>query len=567
MGEENRFIDDYTHHELFVDQEDDLERTSAWFFNAAHTAPGEPRQPMFNYMYLNQCINNGFHYACEKISMPTTYGVEHRSYRGYEFARATLVPEKERKRREAGFREGLRPVIENFEQLWTADKEEHWSRCKGIQQFDFESASWFELDKTIYEYVDINKRLMEIHMYWMVGVGSVYILFEELCSELIGLDDTHPQFQALLAGFHNRAFETDRQLFRLAFKARESGFEHLFLTTEPEEVIPNLEKSEAGRQWIKEFRDFLQTDGWRMPIMFEFRTPTWVEDPTMAIVHLRQFMEKGPDFDIDESIRKRAKEREEAEREILSRIPVDMKDWFTALMKVAQRFGMWNEDHTFYLDQMTWATGRYMWLQIGKRLAGVNAIEDAEDILFLIPDEAHKLLGDPGVNSAKERVKRRRADWEDAKKITPSPVFLKEGVTVERAMEEMAESKDIALRLVAIGKMPKPKAGVKADLWGAPVSRGIAEGPARVIFSPDQLGEVKPGEILVAPGTFSAWTPIFALISGAVIDRGGIMSHSCIIGREYGIPVVINVIEGSSKIKTGQRLKVDANLGAVWILS
>jgi len=80
------------------------------------------------------------------------------------------------------------------------------------------------------------------------------------------------------------------------------------------------------------------------------------------------------------------------------------------------------------------------------------------------------------------------------------------------------------------------------------------------------LGEVQPGDILVAPSTSGPWTAVFSLVKAVVIDRGGTLSHAAIVGREYGIPVITNVIEGTTKIKTGQRIKVDANVGAVYIL-
>ena len=56
------------------------------------------------------------------------------------------------------------------------------------------------------------------------------------------------------------------------------------------------------------------------------------------------------------------------------------------------------------------------------------------------------------------------------------------------------------------------------------------------------------------------------MIKGVVVDRGASLSHAAIVGREYGIPVVMNVFEGTNKIKSGQRIKVDANLGTVYIL-
>ena len=94
----------------------------------------------------------------------------------------------------------------------------------------------------------------------------------------------------------------------------------------------------------------------------------------------------------------------------------------------------------------------------------------------------------------------------------------------------------------------------------------MAEGTARVIVTEDELHLIKEGDILVAVSTSPSWTPVFSMISGVVVDRGASLSHAAIVGREYGIPVVMNVFEGTAKIQSGQRIRVDANLGAVYIL-
>ena len=53
----------------------------------------------------------------------------------------------------------------------------------------------------------------------------------------------------------------------------------------------------------------------------------------------------------------------------------------------------------------------------------------------------------------------------------------------------------------------------------------------------------------------------------AVLDSGGIMSHAAIVAREYGLPTVIGTGTGTKRIKTGDRLRVDANAGVVKILA
>ena len=89
---------------------------------------------------------------------------------------------------------------------------------------------------------------------------------------------------------------------------------------------------------------------------------------------------------------------------------------------------------------------------------------------------------------------------------------------------------------------------------------------ARVILGPDQLRELEDGEILVAPSTSTSWTPVFGKIAAAVLDSGGIMCHAAIVAREYGLPAVVGTGTGTKRIKTGDRLRVDADSGVVTIL-
>jgi phosphoenolpyruvate synthase/pyruvate phosphate dikinase len=133
-------------------------------------------------------------------------------------------------------------------------------------------------------------------------------------------------------------------------------------------------------------------------------------------------------------------------------------------------------------------------------------------------------------------------------------------------MGVLVKSNDpIALKVV-VGSMPQVRPELKADMYGTCGSPGVAEGTARVIVTVDELHLIKQGDILVAASTSPSWTPVFSMISGVVVDRGASLSHAAIVGREYGIPVVMNVFEGTTKIQSGQRIRVDANLGAVYIL-
>ena len=163
-------------------------------------------------------------------------------------------------------------------------------------------------------------------------------------------------------------------------------------------------------------------------------------------------------------------------------------------------------------------------------------------------------------------VNRRRAEWEEWKREDAPPVITTRAGIEDAVMNDLIPSGDVVALKIVMGEMPEVRPELKADLYGMRGSPGVAEGPARVIMSLEQVHEIQPGEILVTPTTSSSWTPVFSLIKGVVVDRGGTPSHGAIVAREYGIPAVVNTFQGLAKIKTGNRIKVDGNEGVVYIL-
>src|SRR5262249_24507371 len=89
-----------------------------------------------------------------------------------------------------------------------------------------------------------------------------------------------------------------------------------------------------------------------------------------------------------------------------------------------------------------------------------------------------------------------------------------------------------------VGTAPGGAAVQEGALAGTAASAGVVEGRARVVRT---LGGTKleKGEILVAPYTDPAWTPLFPVASGLVTEVGGLMTHGAVVAREYGIPAVV----------------------------
>ncbi len=104
-----------------------------------------------------------------------------------------------------------------------------------------------------------------------------------------------------------------------------------------------------------------------------------------------------------------------------------------------------------------------------------------------------------------------------------------------------------------------------ADLSGAGVSPGVAEGVVRVVHDP-AAQQLRAGEILVCRGTDPAWTPLFIAAAGLVTEVGGLMTHGSVVAREYGIPAVVGVHDATRRLVDGQRVRIDGSSGAIELL-
>jgi pyruvate,water dikinase len=104
------------------------------------------------------------------------------------------------------------------------------------------------------------------------------------------------------------------------------------------------------------------------------------------------------------------------------------------------------------------------------------------------------------------------------------------------------------------------------EIKGFAASSGVVEGTARVIKSAQEIGRLQQGDILICQVTNPTWAPVFQKIAAAVSDIGGSMSHAAIVAREYGLPAVVGTGQATTRIKDGQRIRVDGGRGIVTIL-
>jgi phosphoenolpyruvate synthase/pyruvate phosphate dikinase len=104
------------------------------------------------------------------------------------------------------------------------------------------------------------------------------------------------------------------------------------------------------------------------------------------------------------------------------------------------------------------------------------------------------------------------------------------------------------------------------QLQGIGCSSGEIEAKVRVILSVENTSELLSGEVLVTRFTDPGWTPVMARASAVITEVGGVLSHAAVIGREYGIPAVLNAAQATSILHTGDKVRVNGRTGLVTIL-
>jgi pyruvate, water dikinase len=544
------------------DEENDPKNYDVLLCDLVHGKP--PLKPLYIgigwYWYYH-----GFRNGAETLYLPTTRGWDSRFVNGYPYITAIRTSEQEIKDREPVFREKIKPFIEDFDGVWgplKADLISMYAEAKekrGLKKWDdIKKLSNNELLSFFLDFTYIiNRKEGETHMIMLMASFYIAGLFQKMYREIFGVESAiDADFNKIMTGFESRDIWMVRELWRLGRQAVELGLEESFTSESEENLLAALDKSDAGRKWNQAYMEFLTEHGWRCERMHAYDTPAWIEKPELVLGRIKMLM-KSEVFPADQKREKVLNERKLAEARVLEKVSAPQRPAFEILMKAAQKSGYWSEDHTYYCDFYIGSMGRWIVTEFGRRFAEAGCIDDAEDIHFLSPNEIRKAAIPMERINLRPYVEKRKNEFEQNLASEPAPFYG----NIEKAQDVLLSDPTLQVST----QVPIVREELKADLYGAAAAPGTIEGVARVIMGADQLPELKEGEILVAPGTSAAWTVAFNLISGLITDGGGSLSHPVIMAREFGIPCVAGCLEGTQKIKTGQRVKIDGNLGVVYI--
>lgn len=289
----------------------------------------------------------------------------------------------------------------------------------------------------------------------------------------------------------------------------------------PEHPLQEL-RQELLTPWLERY-------GHRAPDEFDLASPRWRERPAAVAALAQRLQGNVSPLALHE---RHVAEANRRLQELGQRLAPAQRRELEEQLQLARRYLRFREDGKHYL-MLGYQLLRDLALEAGRRL-GI-----AEDVFLLT-----------------------FAELQESLTTGFAPLQLLE----QRRVQRKAEAK-MSLRLAigteeieSLGQPPARAEGHRIPAF--PISAGSNQGPARIVLSPPEAGDLGRGYVLVCPSTDPSWTPLFVNAAALVMECGGTLSHGAVVARELGIPAV--VCEGATeRFRDGELLQVDGHHGAI----
>lgn len=365
------------------------------------------------------------------------------------------------------------------------------------------NANAHEIFDALREVMQLHRGVLRIHRWSLIDADLTFGLLKRLVAMWIDREHVNEIVAQLVADVPNKTLEVDTALRALT-------------------------KDEKRK--TEEWQAFLAEHGHRS-FSIDIAVPTFAEEPEQVTRLLHTTDDRRPMTTTAFVLRPS------------SFVKRALFDWVLALTR---HYLALREDQRYYW-QKSLALARQLYLMLADRLVTEGVITTREEVFYATHTELEAYFDArfPAAELART-IAARQSEWREYQRaFTQSPAT--------------------AYPPFLLGDIPlwNTPQRVLAQWRGRAISPGIGRGVARVVYTPDELGRVQYGDVLVAPATDPAWTPVFARLAGLVVERGGVLSHSAVVAREYRVPAVAGIANIVAEIRDGEIIEVDGNRGIV----
>ena len=368
---------------------------------------------------------------------------------------------------------------------------------------------------------------------------------------LSGLDSTIQN--DLLAGEGNlESAEPTKTLIRMAGKViKNADLKKLIEETAAEDLLEVLTQS-SHLDFCNDVLSYIDRFGFRCMSEMKLEEIDLYSDPSYLFVCLKNYLRTNT-TSLD-AIESREKElRSGAESKVRNHLSGFKKLFYFWSLKHARK-AVKNRENTRFARTRAYGVVRSMMQGMGADLENRGVLDKARDIFWLTIEEIYGIhQGTLPSTTLNEFVALRKKQFEEEfRPNEPKPRFLTRGAVYWKN-EFIVED------------LPDEAPTGDWDVKGLPCCPGIVEGVVKVVENPQDDLSLN-GEILVTHRTDPGWVPLYPSLSGLLVERGSLLSHSAIVAREMGLPAIVSIPGLRKKLKSGMRIRMDGKAGTVKIL-
>jgi len=565
------------------------EENSFWFQDSMH----HPDIQLPFETIIPEAIRIGISQNNSRIlAVPSAYGIEQRLYNGYIYFSPILeVDPQIIDNRAKHFEERIPYYYDNWDSIYTNWKQKVITLIKDTEKLVLPRlpllepislvksskgvSSGFNLIKSYNILID-NLFLAWQYHFEMLNVGYIaYLNFINFCQEKFpSLGEKI--ISEMVKGIDSTLYQPHKELIKLAKLSIQLKIENLILDNGYKDGAILLSSNLNGKKWLSSFEAakypwFYMSKG----TGFYHNHGSWIEDlevPWQIIARMISQLISGQEIEQDLQLLLNERDKKTKKFRDLLYSNNDKKA-FDENLRLARLVSGYLEDHNFYIEN--WFHTIF-WQKI-KEVAQIfyenNYIDNIEDLYYLnrweIGQALYEMVATWATNAPphgpkllQDKIEQRKIVINELKCFSPPPA-------IGKITDQINEPLTITLFGISKGTMDEclgSNTNNQNCLQGIGASKGIVKAKVRIVNNFDDLSKLSTeDEILVCSSLAPSWTIYLKQFKGVVTAIGGIMSHSAIICREYGIPAVVSVPTIIQHIKNTDLISIDGTQGTVII--
>jgi phosphohistidine swiveling domain-containing protein len=346
--------------------------------------------------------------------------------------------------------------------------------------------------------------------------------------------------------------EPAKELLRLAAMVkRDPALEAVIADSDPRQSLLTVRKDARFAAFGASIDRYLDLYGFRCMNELKLEEPSLRDRPELLMTFVRNYLGAGEEvLDLAKQEERERRIRAEAEQRAFAAIRSFPKRALFRFVLVRARLGVKNRENMRFARTRIFGLVREVVRAFGRRLHEEQLLDAPEDVFYLGLDELWDYVKGTALTAdLRGLAALRRAEFDRYRaEEAPDERFETFGMAYHR---NLLRSRRAAEPLPADG-----------SLHGIACSPGIVTREVKVLRSPADDMQLR-GEILVAERTDPGWVPLYPSVSGLLIERGSILSHSAIVAREMGIPTIVGIRGLTATLKSGDVVTMDGSTGTI----